>query len=155
MKFLRLTEIPSAVATIAGWYFDHWGHYIPGETLAATEVRLRSYLNPEGMPLMVVALDGDDIVGAAQLKFREMDIYPEREHWLGGVFVRPTHRGKHLASQLVTKIADIAKAWQFPALFLQTERLDGGLYARLGWKACEQVTYKGNRVLVMVRTLTE
>lgn len=155
MKFVHLTEMPGALPTIAGWYFDHWGHLIPGETLAAAEARLQSYMNPEGMPQIVLALDDDEVVGAAQLKFREMDIYPDREHWIGGAFVRPTHRGKHLASQLVTKIADIAKARQFPTLFLPTERLDSGLYARLGWKACDQVTYKGNRVLVMERPLTE
>lgn len=155
MKFVRLTEMPGALPTIAGWYFNHWGHSIPGETLAVTESRLQSYLNPEALPLIVVALDGDEVVGAAQLKFREMDIYPEREHWLGGVFIRPTHRGKYLASHLAMHVADIAKSREFPSLYLQTERLDGGLYARLGWKACEQVTYKGFRVLVMVRPLNE
>jgi GNAT superfamily N-acetyltransferase len=155
MKFVRLTDLPSALPTISAWYFGHWGHLIPGETLAATEARQRSYLNPEGIPLIVIALDGEEVVGAAQLKFREMDIYPTREHWLGGVFVRPTHRGKELASRLVTRAADIAQSLQVRSLFLQTERLDGGLYARLGWKPCEQVTYKGIRVLVMERSLNE
>lgn len=34
-------------------------------------------------------------------------------------------------------------------LYLQTERLNGGLYYRLGWKPVEQVNYRGLDVLVM------
>jgi GNAT superfamily N-acetyltransferase len=155
MEFVRLTDLPSALPTVTAWYFDHWGHRVPGDSLEGTATRLRSYLNPHGIPLMVIALDDGEVVGAAQLKFREMTLYPDREHWLGGVFVRPTHRGKALASHLVTKTADIARSLQVRSLYLQTERLDGGLYARLGWEPCEQVTYKGIRVLVMERSLNE
>ena len=42
----------------------------------------------------------------AQLKRREMDIYPEREFWLGGVFVSPDTRGQGIGSALCGQIAD-------------------------------------------------
>jgi len=38
-------------------------------------------------------------------------------------------------------------------LYLQTVRLSGGLYARLGWEPCENVCYKGVDVLVMERRI--
>jgi len=42
---------------------------------------IQSYLNHDQLPLIVLAQDGDEILGAAQLRFHEMDIDPEREHW--------------------------------------------------------------------------
>jgi len=39
-------------------------------------------------------------------------------------------------------------------LYLQTESLDGGLYARLGWKPVVESDTRGFPVLVMVRGLS-
>ena len=93
------------------------------------------------------------IVGSAELKFREMDIYPEREFWLGGVFVAPGARGNKIGSALAKKTARIAYALRVKKLSLQTERQDGGLYSYLGWKAVEQVHHHGRDVLVMEKDL--
>ena len=38
-------------------------------------------------------------------------------------------------------------------LHLQTEQLDGGIYARLGWAPREQIEYRGIQVLVMENDL--
>jgi hypothetical protein len=38
-------------------------------------------------------------------------------------------------------------------LHLQTLRLDGGLYAALGWTPRERVVYEGREVRVMARRL--
>jgi len=38
-------------------------------------------------------------------------------------------------------------------LYLQTEALDGGLYARLGWKPLQEADNRSYRVLLMVRRL--
>jgi GNAT superfamily N-acetyltransferase len=47
------------------------------------------------------------LIGAAQLKIREMDIYPGREFWLGAVYVDPAARGQGIGELLVKRIEDI------------------------------------------------
>jgi GNAT superfamily N-acetyltransferase len=155
VDFEFLTDCPSALPTIAKWYFEQWGHTVPGDSLEGAITRMQGYLNLGQLPLIVTAIDDGEVIGAAQLKFREMSIYPEREHWLGGVYIRSSHRRFGVASRLVSRSLEIARSFNVDSLFLQTERLDGGLYARLGWEPREQVTYKGVRVLVMERSLSE
>ncbi|MFZ4215395.1 GNAT family N-acetyltransferase, partial [Pantoea endophytica] len=88
-----------------------------------------------------------------QLKRREMQAFPQYEHWLGSVFVADSHRGRGLAGALVEQAAAQAVRMGVSDLYLQTEALDGGLYARLGWKPLQEADNCSHRVLVMVRSL--
>lgn len=155
MDFAMLADRTEAVPRIAGWYFDQWGRADGIPNAEHIEAKLQSYLNRDEMPLMVLAIAEDEILGVVQLKFREMDIYPEKEHWLGGVYVPAQHRGRDIATMLVHQALRLARALGVEQLHLQTEKLDGGLYARLGWVPQERVTYHGNEVLVMEKHLVD
>lgn len=74
---------------------------------------------------------------------------------LGGVYVPVEHRGKGIASQLIRQAHRIAHTLGVPTLFLQTENLEGGLYASLGWVAVAQAKNRGLDVLVMEKALDE
>jgi len=153
MRFILLADIESALPQIAQWYSDEWGYIGEGRSTEELELKLRSYLNRDQRPLIMLAQEGKEIVGAAQVRFHEMDIYPEREHWLGGVYVAPKHRGKQIGGSLVKAIIDKAKTLNIRSLNLQTEDMSGGLYRSLGWQPVEQVTYHGIKVLVMEKLL--
>jgi GNAT superfamily N-acetyltransferase len=140
---------------LARWYFDQWGERSPGSTVATMCSILETYLNRTTIPLLVLAVDDDEILGVASLKYREMDIYPDREHWLGGVYVPTRHRDRRVGSRVVENVVERARRLNVSRLHLQTERLDGGMYGRLGWKEAERVTYRGREVLVMERTLQQ
>lgn len=155
MQLKLLADIPEAVPILARWYFDQWKSNVEGNSFEATCERIREMLNRDHAPLHLVAVEGDRPLGAAKWKIREMDIYPEREHWLGNVYVSDEARGRGIASQLAEAIAQKAGSHGVEVLSLQTERLDGGLYARLGWKPVEQVHRRGRDVLVMERRLSE
>jgi hypothetical protein len=43
---------------------------------------VRDYLNKDKILLIIMAIEGDEILGVAQLKYHEMSIYPDKEHWL-------------------------------------------------------------------------
>jgi len=149
-----LADRQDAIPLIARWYFDQWGDRIQDETLERSIDRLQKFLNRDKIPFILVATVDGEVAGAAQLKFREMpDLYPDKEHWLGGVFVAPRYRGEGLGSLLAEEIAHRAPQFGVRTLYLQTESLDGGLYARLGWVALEQVNNRGREVLVMERHL--
>jgi GNAT superfamily N-acetyltransferase len=152
MDFVFLADHEDAIPTIAGWYFAEWGH-ITKLSAEAVAAKMRDALNRDKIPLFVLAVEGEEILGVAGLKCREMPIYPDKEHWIGGVFVPPTHRGKGIASRLAKRIVEIAGSLGVRTLHLQTSKLNGGLYARLGWVASEQVNYRGLDVLVMEKQL--
>ena len=112
---------------IGHWYNQHWGQRIHGESEEESARRITEYLNIDKIPFIIVATDGAEILGAAQLKYREMaDLFPEKEHWLGGVLVAPKHRGRGIGSRLVEEIASCAPAYGVSTLHLQTKQLDGG-----------------------------
>ena len=153
MDFIYLADREDAIPLIAEWYFEQWHDRIEANSVAETARRLHNYLNRDEIPLIVLAVHSEEILGVAQLKYYEMDIYPEKEHWLGGVFVAPKHRGQGVAARLVKKMIEIARSLGVKTLHLQTDRLDGGLYARLGWRPVEIVRYRDLEVLAMKKDL--
>jgi len=153
MEILLLADRPQAIPILARWYFAEWGHEVPGNTIEQEEEKLTQFLERDQLPLSVIAMEGEKLVGGAQLKFREMSIYPDKEHWLGAVYVDIAHRGHDIGKKMIAEILALAKRFEVPALYLQTEHLDGGLYARLGWEPLERVIYEGIEVLVMKKPL--
>ena len=153
IDFSLLADCIEAVPVVARWYYDEWGHKAPNNSFEDTCKRVEGKLDRDRLPLHLLALDSGTPCGVAQLKIREMDIYPDKELWLGGVYVPPEYRGRGVASCLSDRVAEMAASFSGDSIYLQTERIDGGLYARLGWKPLEQVHYKGLEVLVMERKL--
>jgi GNAT superfamily N-acetyltransferase len=156
MQFEFIADRVEAVPVVAGWLFEEWGRLDAGSSFEKTCATISQSCNRDRAPLMILAIEGNSVVGCAALKPHEMvSIFPDYEPWLGSVFVHAEHRNRDIASQLTLKVVDIATSMGIKQLFLQTARLDGGLYARLGWKPIEQVNYRGLDVLVMVRPIEE
>jgi N-acetylglutamate synthase-like GNAT family acetyltransferase len=153
MRIVLLTDHQLFIPTIAQWYIDEWGTYLGNTSLEEEAEKMRVYLHRNQLPLMVIALEDKEIIGVAQLKFYEMEIYPDKKHWLGGVYVAPSHRGRGVAGQIVETCMNKARTLEVETLYLQTEDKSGGLYRQLGWEPLEEVNYKGNDVLVMKKDL--
>jgi GNAT superfamily N-acetyltransferase len=153
MNFEFLADRRDAIPIVAKWYFEEWGYHVPGNSIEQTINRINGKLNYDKVPLPILAVEGKKILGVAQLKLHEMDIYPTREFWLGSLFVSPIFRNKGFGSALANKISTLAKNFGAKELYLQTEALDGGLYQYLGWNIIETTRYKGIDVAVMVKSL--
>jgi GNAT superfamily N-acetyltransferase len=67
------------------------------------------------------------------------------------LFVEPKHRGAAVGEWLIQQLIALSTELGINKLYLQTERLNGGVYARLGWRPLEQIDNKGTKVLVMER----
>jgi len=154
MTITTLTEAPHHVPTIAKWYYEEWGKD-QGLTFEEEVTRQEVYLHPDGgLPMMLIATEGNQLAGATQLKFYEMPQYPDYEYWIGGVYVDAPFRGKGLASRLVQEAYRMAGSYDVPALYLQTQNMTGGLYRKLGWEPIHQTISHGLDTLVMVNRLT-
>jgi GNAT superfamily N-acetyltransferase len=150
MQIIALAEYPEAIPIIARWYYDEWGYADSENSYEKTVQRIKGKLNTDKLPMHLIAVDGGAVLGVVQLKYHEMSIYPDKEHWLGSVYTCANARGKGIASKLCGKAMAIARDLEIKTLYLQTEYTDcGGLYGRMGWKAIETVYYGGADVLVM------
>ena len=149
IELALLADWPQAAAVVAGWYYRQWAQHEPGMTYGRVLDRVVAQGGRESAPLLVLALEDDRPVGAAGLKIREMEIYPNREFWLGGVYVEPGSRRRGIASRLVSEVMARARRAGIERLYLQTEDLSGGVYLRHGFSPIEEVVNKGHRVLVM------
>lgn len=153
-EHVLLSQYPALLPTVAAWYFTQWGSHVPGRSAADECQRLEVFLHEGALPLLLIALEGNEPVAAAQLKFHERTERPERQHWLGGVYVCSPHRGRGLAATLVEDLMNRAAALGVRDVYLQTEADDGGLYRRLGWLPLESVGHDGGfPVQIMLRRL--
>jgi GNAT superfamily N-acetyltransferase len=154
LGFALLAEMPEVVPVVAGWLFDEWGHERPGSSVESIAEDIRSKLDPASLPIQLLALRAERPVGVAMLKPHEMkDIFPERTPWLGSLVVAPAHRRNGIGAALTREIEELARSRGFARLYLQTERADGGVYARLGWAVCDRLPYRGYQANVMTKQL--
>lgn len=120
-SIVPLSDRPDLLPVIAAWYFQEWGSHVAGLTLLDEQQRLEVFLQDDELPLLLVALEGDAPVAAAQLKFHERTERPERLHWLGGVYVHPDHRGRGLAETVIAELLARGKALGVRDIYLQTK----------------------------------
>jgi predicted N-acetyltransferase YhbS len=153
MELTLLADRPEALPIIAKWYFEEWGYLSESKSVKDVESGLERYLNTDKIPLMVIASDNTDILGAATLRYNNMAMYREKVHWLGGVYVPEVHRSKGIASLIIKRVISSAEALGVTTLHLLTEDLTGGLYRNLGWRPVEQVNYLKHDFLVMELSL--
>jgi GNAT superfamily N-acetyltransferase len=154
MRFELLADRADEIPTVARWLYDEWGHRREGNSYEKACQTLTEMAARDRLPMYLLAMEGEAVVGCGALKIREMEIYPEREHWLGSIYVKPEWRGHGIATSLVEAVVAASGRYGVSVMSLQTEREDGGLYARLGWRPVERVNYHGRDVTVMERYLT-
>lgn len=150
MKIQKLSEYPDLVPEIANWYFEEWGHYSSKLKQSDIENSLQRYLQRDEIPFAVVALDNNALVGVAQVKIKELSLYPQYEYWLGGVFVKPEYRGNAVGFKLIQQALKLANSHNIDEIYLQTLRLNGGLYSKIGWQPVEKFQHDGHSKLLMV-----
>ena len=148
MTIELLADHLEAVPTIARWQHSEWGNLREGDTLAARTARLEAQIGRDSIPLVVVALDGQEVLGSASLVANDMKTRPELTPWLAGVFVAPQYRRRGIAGELVRRIVTEAARLEVPLLYLYTVHSEA-LYARLGWTVQERTNYLQHDVVIM------
>lgn len=148
MEIIDLRKAPQYIPTIARWHFDEWGYLNPGKTLEYRIQRMQRYLGEAVTPTMLIAVEGDEVLGTAALVEADMDSHPELTPWLASVYIREDQRGRGLGKQLVKAVMALAGDLKIPELFLFTPD-QAGFYAKLGWKPVSEETYHDKSVTIM------
>jgi|SRR5690606_39575983 N-acetylglutamate synthase-like GNAT family acetyltransferase len=148
MKIIDLREAPQHIPTIAQWHFNEWGYLNPRKTLEYRIERMQRYLADNPIPSMLIAVDGDAVLGTAALVEADMDSHPELTPWLASVYIREDQRGRGLGKNLVQALMDFAGRQQLTHLYLFTPD-QAGFYAKLGWKTLAEENYRETPVTIM------
>jgi GrpB-like predicted nucleotidyltransferase (UPF0157 family)/N-acetylglutamate synthase-like GNAT family acetyltransferase len=155
-EFHYLSEYPEAVPTVARWWFEAWGPTTSCPTAEALARVLATELHRDELPVQIVAVENGDVVGVVVLKDHELkQQFPGLRYWLGNVFVRPDWRGRGVGAALVKRAEGSALAMGIATLHLATDRVDGGLYTRLGYRVLERTQKSDMDIVVMARQLDE
>lgn len=149
-----LADRPDAIAVLAGWLFDEWGHRSSDGTAQGMIDILKERMNRDKLPLALVAHCENEPLGTVILKLKEVEIRLKYEHWLGTLFVHESHRGKGIGSLLIEVAAREANRLGIGELYLYTRnRENERLYAKLGWTVMERFEYQGRPAVIMKRIL--
>ncbi len=148
MEIIDLRQAPQHIPTIARWHFDEWGYLNPGKTLEYRIERMQRYIADNPIPSMLIAVEGDAVLGTAALVEADMDSHPELTPWLASVYIREDQRGLGLGKKLVQALMDFAGQQQLERLYLFTPD-QAGFYAKLGWKMRAQESYRDTSVTIM------
>lgn len=148
VKIEYLSDRPEFLSTLAQWHYEEWSALRPGDSVEARIVRLRGWSGRGGIPLTVIALSDNELLGSASLIEHDMDDRPELTPWLAGVFVAPEHRRKGTGTTLVRRVMDEARALQVSKLYLHTAD-STAFYGSLGWSLAEETCYRGKEVSIM------
>jgi len=152
MEIKYLKDYKEWIPKIAEWFYNEWGDMHPDLDVDKIIARLHKRTNIDKIPLTVVAVENEMIVGTASLKEFDMEIRMQYSPWLASVYVCEGWRKKGVGARLVTTIVDKAKMIGVDTLYLYTPDAQD-FYAKLGWRVLENTEYHGKNVTIMVKNL--
>ena len=145
-----LAHYPHLADELARWSWNEWRSIYEerGQTFEHALKNYRERRNTDCLPLAIVALLNDELIGTVSLKFNDLDTRPNLDPWLGGVFVIPSWRGRGVASLLMQRAVEAAARLKLTKLYLWTSSAEG-LYQKLGWQVVERSEYCGKKIVIM------
>ena len=124
------------IEEVADIWTNEWSQDRDFRTPEEKIARFKSRLSTKQPPFILLAFEGDVLVGTAALLLTDLDSRKDIGPWLGGVLVKKKYRGSGVASMLIGSVVEEAKALGFKKLYLHTETAQG-LYEKLGWTYLE------------------
>lgn len=142
MHISLLAQQPQFLDAVTQMLHREWSDFPNWRDAAVIEQRLQARNAAEAKTLTLVATTSDgELMATASIIHYELHDIAEREFWLA-------HRGKGLASGLVTRLITEARQRGITALWLYTPDQQA-LYRRFGWQDVEQREIADEDVTVM------
>ena len=137
MKIELLADHQSFIPQLAEWYLAEWGPYYGEGGPGDAQIDLSSRCNRDGLPLGVVAIDGEQLLGVAAL---DLDVTTNLTPSVVGLLVGPDFRQRGVATALIKACEEHVQQLDEPRLYVSTSVL-GDLLKRLGWQAMGEVEF--------------
>lgn len=153
MKIEYLKDYKEWIPTIAQWFYNEWSDMYPELHVDKIILRIQTRTNVDKIPLALVALENNAVIGTASLKKFDMDTRMQYSPWLASVYVKEERRGTGVGTHLVRAIENTAKNLGIKILYLYTPDAQD-FYAKLGWCELETTEYRGRKVTIMIKNLS-
>lgn len=136
IEIKNLFEVPNHYSHVAQWIYEEF--WSDKKELSANDLEklLRNAKTCNSIPLSLVALLNDKVVGTINFIENDDNDRPELSPWLAALIVKPNIRKKGIGSLLVNKLLEIAKEMKISKLYLGTD--NPGFYENLGAKKYEE-----------------
>ena len=139
VRICHLLECPHHLPAVAEMiYREFWVDVVGGLTLDFLTAHLHTATDRSRIPLSLVALDGERLLGTVNLIENDDKSRSHLRPWLAAMVVVADQRGRGVGSRLVNALLDEARRLQIPVLYFGTDV--PGFYRRLGAIPHEQVT---------------
>ncbi len=152
MRIYYLADHKDLIPVIAKWFFAEWSCFYPGKGLKDFEAMVLERANKDRLPLALLAMEGEELLGVGCLKAKDMETRPELTPWLSGMYVAGERRGRGIGAALVRAVEEKAAGFGIKKLYLHTPK-SAHFYASLGWRVRETTEYCGCSVTIMEKEL--
>lgn len=152
MEIEYLADHKYAIPTLANWSFNEWSSLHPDRTLEDVEQLMLERSNKEKIPLCLVAIENNKVIGMIALKTNDLESRPNLSPWLAGLYVDTKHRRKGVGKQLVLAIEKEAARLGVNKLFLITPESEE-YYSKFYWVVRERTELNGHSVTVMEKDI--
>lgn len=152
MDIAYLADHKDVIPTLARWFYAEWAYLHPGRTHEDVERLIAERTNKTQIPVALVAVEGNEVLGTVCLKAHDMETRLELTPWLAGLYVARPWRGRGIGAALVKAIEKKANELTVEKLYLYTPASQG-FYSRLGWQVKEKTEYHGYPVTVMEKEI--
>ena len=154
IKIDYLKNHAACIPQLAKYSHDEWKPVYDkaGMTLGDVVASYAQRVNLDTLPLALVAIYQDMVIGTGSLKRQDLDVRPQLTPWMGGIFVVKEYRGRGVATELIHRLIKEARRLSVKRLYLWTSSAEV-LYANLGWVRLERFDYCGHEISVMQREL--
>ncbi|MEM6415398.1 MAG: GNAT family N-acetyltransferase [Pseudomonadota bacterium] len=153
VEIADLIDYPSALETVVSWIDTQWASF-SGRSLEETRARYTDGIIRDQLPITLIALSGDEILGLASLRERDsFDFLPGKTPWICNVYVDQKARGKGIAGALCKGLEKRANLLGYTEMFLATVMHHNSLYHRLGFKEVAQVEAHGDLTAVLCKEI--
>jgi len=95
-----LINHPHHTQELAQWAFKEWGQFYPRATQEKTFRWVHRTSRDSGLPLTMLALDGQNLVGFAMIQRQELYRDKGVTPWLGGLLVKKNYQHQGIGTLL-------------------------------------------------------
>ena len=148
MHIEYLADHKDTIPTLARWHFEEWSYLHPERTLSDFERSIVEKSNREHIPISLIAMEQDKVIGSIELKTNDLKGRPDISPWLAGLYVDKPHRRKGVGTKLVHELEDLAARLGVSTLFLVTDNAEK-FYSRLRWNVHERIAWEDLSITVM------
>lgn len=132
-----LRERPDFLELVADRLWHAWWHDSAYD-LPAFRKRVALGLGAGPVPSVFVAHEGDTFLGTASVIEDDLDIRPQYQPWIAGVWVEEAARSRGLGRILVDRATRAIFRAGFPRAYLYAGDHRASFYTGLGWQVLER-----------------